>query len=389
MVQAGTSIPVSNAQVTLSGGAIKPSSLDKLSEQLQESANVPDPVVGVRNYYVNSKGMTPQAAQEAASKVMADGLKASPENGVVEDQILQNIMRYANVNFGTSPFNSEFGYAIKKFRNANADFKATTDRSGHFTMIGVPPGNYTVRAERDGYFGSGGVVPQTSSFVITLSPRQTLNVIIPMLHGATISGRLRDEAGQPIPTATVQAFAVAYANGLPSLRSAAAAKTNDYGEYSIFWLPAGEYLVALVKDSTQVVNGSVLQQVVGTFYPGTPVVTDALPVTVKVGENREGIDFTHRITKPIRISGSVITTLPPPPQPAAIAANPAAVANNANQTRPAVLMLMQRDSGAPDDIGARTVGNVRVDVARRGDFEVEVAPVYTTCQNAGRTVRSM
>ena len=156
VVQAGTSIPVSNAQVTLSGGAIKSGSLDKLAEQLQESANVPDPVVGVRNYYVNSKGMTQQAAQEAAGKVMADGLKASPENGVVEDQILQNIMRYANVNFGTSPFNSEFGYAIKNFRNANADFKATTDRSGHFTMIGVPPGNYTVRAERDGYFGSGG-----------------------------------------------------------------------------------------------------------------------------------------------------------------------------------------------------------------------------------------
>jgi hypothetical protein len=61
VVQAGTSIPVSNAQVTLSGGAIKSSSLDKLAEQLQESASVPDPVVGVRNYYVNSKGMTLEA----------------------------------------------------------------------------------------------------------------------------------------------------------------------------------------------------------------------------------------------------------------------------------------------------------------------------------------
>jgi hypothetical protein len=375
VVQAGTSMPVSNAQVTLSGGAIKSSSLEKLSEQLQESASVPDSMVGVRNYYMNSKGMTQQAAQESASKVMADGLKASPENGVVEDQILQNIMRYANVNFGTSPFNSEFGYAIKNFRSANADFKATTDRSGHFTMIGVPPGQYTIRAERDGYFGSGAVVPQTSSLAITIAPRQTLNVTVPMLHGATISGKLRDEAGLPIPTATVQAFAVAYANGLPSLRSAAAAKTNDYGEYSIFWLPAGEYLVAMVKDSTQVVGGSLLQQVVGTFYPGTPVVTEALPVNVKGGENLEGLDFTQRITKPIRISGSIVTTLPPPQQPAANALNPAAVANNANQTRNAALMLMQRDPGAPDDIGARTVGNVRVDVAKAsGDFEVEVAP---------------
>jgi hypothetical protein len=64
----------------------------------------------------------------------------------------------------------------------------------------------------------------------------------------------------------------------PFAANCASGKSNDRGEYGIFWLPAGEYLVAIEKDSTQVVGGSLLQQVVSTFYPGSPIVTEALPV---------------------------------------------------------------------------------------------------------------
>jgi hypothetical protein len=119
-----------------------------------------------------------------------------------------------------------------------------------------------------------------------------------------------------------------------------------------------------------VVGGYLLQQVVGTFYPGTPVVTEAVPVTVRGGQNLDGIDFTHRVSKTIRITGKVVTTLPPPVQPAN--AQVAAV-NPANQARQAFLMLMLRDPAAPDDIGARQVANVRVEVAKASaDFEFEL-----------------
>src|SRR4029434_196787 len=128
--------------------------------------------------------------------------------------------------------------------------------------------------------------------------------------------------------ATVQAFTVAYSNGLPALRAAASNKTNDRGEYSIFWLPPGEYIVAMVRDSTQVVGGYLLQQVVGTFYPGTASVAEAVPVTLRAGQNLDGIDFTHRVSNPVRISGKVTTTLPPP-VPAANAQG--AALNVANQ----------------------------------------------------------
>src|SRR4030095_4215329 len=110
VTQTDTGAPVANAQVTLSGGPIKSQSLNKLSEQLAESTYMPGDaaMVGIRGQYVNSGAMAQPAAQQAAIKEMSEGLPAGPQTAAMEDGILQNIMRYSNVNFGTSPFNSEF-----------------------------------------------------------------------------------------------------------------------------------------------------------------------------------------------------------------------------------------------------------------------------------------
>jgi len=371
VTQTDNGAPVANAQVTLSGGGIKPQSLERLGEQLNASTYMPPQLTmgGVRAHYMNSGGMTQQQAQQATVKVMSEGFPPGPESAAMEDGILRGIMRYTNVNFGTSPFNSDFVSAISDFRAANAQFKATTDRGGRFILRDVPEGQYTLRVERDGYYGRGSSVPQSSAVPVTVSSRQAASVTIPMVRAATISGRLRDIDGFPLANTSVQAFIVTYSNGLPALRAAASNKTNDRGEYSIFWLPPGEYIVATVRDSTQVVGG-LLQQVVGTFYPGTAWVTEAVPVTLRGGQNLEGIDFTHRVSKPVRISGTVVTTLPPPVPPANAQGAPV---NVANQSRQAFLMLLLRDPAAPDDIGAREVSTARVDIAKAsGDFEFEI-----------------
>jgi hypothetical protein len=118
VVQADSGLPISNAQVTLSGGGIKPQSLEGLGQQLAESTFMPPEITlqGVSGYYVNSRGMAQPQAQEATIKMMTEGIGPSQENAVLEDGILQNLMRNANVNLGTSPYNSEFVSAIRNFR---------------------------------------------------------------------------------------------------------------------------------------------------------------------------------------------------------------------------------------------------------------------------------
>jgi hypothetical protein len=375
VVQAGGSLPIGNAQVTLSGGAITASNMESAIGNLWITAQIPPDawMNATRQYFVQGKGMTPEAANQSLDKLSMAGLPPSPDNGTVEDEIFSRMLNNTSLNMGTSPYNPEFGAAIRNLRAANAKYKVITDRSGRFSFRDIPPGPYTVRVERDGYFGKAGssLVPQTGA-VTVLVGAGTTNVEVPMVRGATVSGRIRDERGQPIPNAMVQAFTVAYTNGLPALRPAASNKTNDRGEYSIFWLPGSEYYVALVKASTQATGTNALQQVVGSFYPGTPVVTEALTINVKTGDNVDGVDFIHRPVRPVRISGTITTTMPLPPQPPL---PPGAPAQPITGTRQALMMLLQLDSNAPDDVGARLVANVPVSLATNtATFEVEVPP---------------
>jgi protocatechuate 3,4-dioxygenase beta subunit len=317
--------------------------------------------------------MTTQAANAEMEKIMLNGIPAG-DNTPFEDGILGGVMSYVNNNFGISPFNPEFGAAIKKFQAANSAFKVVTDRSGRFSFRDVPPGQYTVRVVRDGFYareGANSTVPQTGIAKVTVAAGRPSTVDVSMVRGATISGHVRDERGQPLANTTIQAFAVTYTNGWPSFRAVASNKTNDRGEYSIFWLPGGEYCIATVKASTQIVGaGSLLQQVVGTFYPGTSDLTGAVMIPVKAGRDVEGINFVDRVIRPFKVSGTVRTTIPAP-DPAAQAAR-----GRGNQTsRQAVLMLMQRNPNAPDDVGARQVAAIPVDIASGiGNFEVELAP---------------
>src|SRR5688572_5069382 len=74
VVQADSGLPISNAQVTLSGGGIKPQSIEKLSQQLMESTFMPPEIVtaGVRGYYANTRGLAQPQVQEAVVKMMSE-----------------------------------------------------------------------------------------------------------------------------------------------------------------------------------------------------------------------------------------------------------------------------------------------------------------------------
>jgi beta-lactamase regulating signal transducer with metallopeptidase domain len=378
VVRAGSSQPIANAQVTLSGNAIDIQTVMDFAEQLYEVAKVPPDNVfnqtrlSINEHLQRTQGLTGQALTEAIQKTMNAGVvPASPANAILEDRILQGAINIGK-NLGMSPYNSDFSAVLRSGRSSLSTFKATTDRSGRFILQNVPAGSYVVRVERNGYFGAPGAAPlQTASTNVTVG-NSTANVTVSMRPGATISGRLRDEAGLPMTNATVQAFTVDYNNGVPALRAAADNKTDDRGQYNLFWLPPGDYIIAYTHPTTSVVGAqSALQQVIGMFYPGTPSVTNAIPVSVKIGDNIEGIDFSNRNVKPVKISGSVSTTLPPPQANAAAAGGRAAPA----PVRSAVLMLLQRDTTLPDDVGARQVGTVVMGtVGAKGDFEISVAP---------------
>jgi len=105
--------------------------------------------------------------------------------------------------------------------------------------------------------------------------------------GATISGRVRDASGQPMPNVRVRVVRVAYHRDgyavLQDASSISSARTDERGEYQIFPVPPGEYyLVAAAASGTRTVR---------TFYPGVMNFAAAVPVVTQEHTQLTGMDI--------------------------------------------------------------------------------------------------
>src|SRR6185436_4457074 len=108
-----------------------------------------------------------------------------------------------------------------------------TDNDGRFSFKDVSPGTYTVRVQKEGFFGKaeGGFNPATAATDVDVVAVKTADADPSMIPGAIISGRIFDEKGQLMSNANVQAFTVAYAFGRATLAPLVSKLTDDHGEF--------------------------------------------------------------------------------------------------------------------------------------------------------------
>jgi hypothetical protein len=206
-----------------------------------------------------------------------------------------------------------------------------TDGEGRFYLPGVAPGSYKLVTSAQGYLRM--VHPQT----LALAAGQAINdVRITMTAGAWISGRIT-EKGQPVSLADVMALRPIYTEGQLTFSPVLADRTNDLGEYNLFWLPPGRYyIVAILWDTASAVgffvnpDGSdinpfwaqrmesraVLMRTLGTsigeneahvpfYYPSTPDPQSARIVDVRPGTRLRGIDVDAAPMLTRRVRGTV------------------------------------------------------------------------------------
>lgn len=237
-------------------------------------------------------------------------------------------------------------------------FTATTDDQGKFRITDVDEGPYRIVAARNGFarqeygqrsFNRPGTVMNVRA------GQQVTDVSFRLTAASTVSGRVLDSLGEPQPGVTVQVLRSTYdATGKRTLQPAGSARTNDLGEYRMYWINPGRYLVSAnaarstlelitagaSQAAAQSQNPAQAQQAAQaaamfggganpnevsdsglglTYYPGTPDASRALAVDLQPGEEIRGIDFTLLRTQRVRISGRVVdTTTGLPPQNAAV-----------------------------------------------------------------------
>ena len=158
-----------------------------------------------------------------------------------------------------------------------------TDQDGRYVFEELEPGPYRLTVQKPGYapldpatFPTFWVVAGQALEVTTVSPQK----------GGAVAGRILDAGGEPMVDVNVRAVKPGAAIDLMS----EASRTNDLGEFRVFGLASGEYIIVA---SPRPFGSDALSRtmVSSTFYPGTSDPSAAQVVTITAGQTVSGIQF--------------------------------------------------------------------------------------------------
>jgi hypothetical protein len=297
--------------------------------------------------------------------------------GQVQAQSLEQQVNAAIAQGRTIPPNIQAQVDADRARGSVSNIQLTTksDRDGRFIVRDLPPGQYTVQVEREGFFGpplsGAGNYPAFVNTNVTVAAGQAPpNVLLSLIPGSAVSGRVVDPEGRPVVGSNVQAFRLSYQNGAAILQALAAADTDDRGDYRLFRIPPGEYYFGVTPGQSgargfgaRAGRGAVVatnEPLVRTFHPDAIEANRARLFVLKGGEELTGIAIAARRSAAVKVSGQVFSAIAPPVQ------------TNARGQRgtPIQLTLIPRNDNTPDDPNARTTSTVSLDSPTDGKFEI-------------------
>ena len=229
-----------------------------------------------------------------------------------------------------------------------------TDAKGRFVFLGLPATDgCNLYVSKSGY-ADGGLGPSFTSLTAAMALKHgewVPNVTLKLWRNGGISGRVVDEANEPVVGIPVRALRVILAAGVPHVAPGPIGTTDDRGLYRIGSLPAGKYLVMVPSVQSSVpastsaltlagrrtdadpnglppINDVGLNMggdrlVIGNyvtpppatdrlmayptvFYPGARLLTSATPIDLAPGQEKAGVDFALQPVPVVRVSGTVI-----------------------------------------------------------------------------------
>jgi Carboxypeptidase regulatory-like domain len=183
----------------------------------------------------------------------------------------------------------------------------TCDEEGNFKLTSLRSGAYVIHASSPGY-----VTPRSSTD--TRVYRSGENVLINMVKGGVITGRVTDALGEPVVGVGVQVQKVRDLEGRRGLPFSMnptdlfGRRTDDRGIYRIYGLEPGVYLVKVSSSSSAFVQspeimGTSMRET-PTYYPSSTYDT-AVEITIRGGEELTGIDIRHRNERGFVVSGTL------------------------------------------------------------------------------------
>ena len=231
---------------------------------------------------------------------------------------------------------------------------AVTDDDGRFVIGDVPDGDFVVEASRPGFLKAAYGASRSGRPGTPIAVRGGANVTdltITMTHGSAIAGLVRDAGGDPAPGLRVEAIRIQHLSTGDRAEKLGTAIADDRGEFRVFGLPAGDYILAVTpavivgglggvgapseaevdaklqalrarssapqpgaSSSAPPLPTSTAFANPATFYPGVVNPAEAVMITVGANESREGIDFGTRLSHAATVDGTVVSASGAVPQ---------------------------------------------------------------------------
>lgn len=265
------------------------------------------------------------AAMACAALAQTPAEKPATVSGTVLNSVTGEPLRKADVTLSNGNVTEEAAAMMRQFSKqgdlrgqhvSTKTFAAATDANGKFQFDNIPPGTYWLRVKKTGfgdrnYSADNPDSEDPSSFRLTAGQSMT-KVELRLVPNATISGRVVDEDGDPVPDATVGAQVYAFGRGRRELMPADAAQTNARGEFTLGKLPPGSYYLSAaihnmdLQPKPRPADGTPETAYVRTYFPGATDISQAQKTEVTAGAEVNGLTIQLRKAKVVRISGRLV-----------------------------------------------------------------------------------
>ena len=179
--------------------------------------------------------------------------------------------------------------------------RTTTGADGSFVVSGLASGAYQLMVRKPGY-----QVFEASAPVTILSEgADAARFALSLWPCGVISGRIVDWEGEPVAEAEVRAYALVYQASGARLSLAAKTESSDAGEYRLFDLPAGKYVLQVSPPRAGTPSGQFYADTAAVYYPGALTPSQALPVELNWGQEITRADVKLSPGRSYSIAGAV------------------------------------------------------------------------------------
>jgi hypothetical protein len=188
-----------------------------------------------------------------------------------------------------------------------------TDLDGRFELVGGLD-SYRLRVEKHGYlpaeYGEARPFEPGKTLVVDRNTTTLEGLDVTLRRAGAISGRIVDDAGDPVEGVAMRLMQVQRASGLRRLSPVIGVPgqaTDDRGQYRLFGVPPGQFIVvaSTTERPTPTLEPLNLPGQGQVFFPGTTDPSGAQLITLGPAEDRQGVDFPLTGLATSRVTGRV------------------------------------------------------------------------------------